>query len=128
MRGYARVLGVSILRLSTILWLAFGRRVWRYQRGNQGRIQGGGGGGGAPDARPLKLEKIWFFFAWNCDFSHEIPQKFSRLPPQLEKIWLFGVKSWFFTRNTPTIFAPPPARRIFFKCAPPNLKSWIRPW
>jgi len=29
------VLGVSILRLSTILWLAFGRRVWRYQRGNQ---------------------------------------------------------------------------------------------
>jgi hypothetical protein len=37
-------------------------------------------------------------------------------------------KSWFFTWNTPKIFAPPSARRIFFKCAPPNLKSWIRPW
>ena len=48
---------------------------------------------------------------------------------KLEKIWFFGVKSWFFTRNTPTIFAPPSARRNFFKCAlPPNLKSWIRPW
>jgi hypothetical protein len=48
---------------------------------------------------------------------------------KLEKIWFFGVKSWFFTRNTPTIFAPPSARRNFFKCAlPPNLNSWIRPW
>jgi hypothetical protein len=40
------------------------------------------GAGGAPGERPaLKLEKIWFF----------------------------SVKSWFFTRNTPTIFlsAPP---------------------
>jgi hypothetical protein len=45
----------------------------------------------------------------------------------LEKIWFFGVKSWFFTRNTPKLFAPPSARRNFFKCAPPNLKYWIRP-
>ena len=38
-------------------------------------------------------------------------------------------RSWFFTRNTPTFFALPSARRDFFKCAPPpNLKSWIRPW
>jgi hypothetical protein len=37
----------------------------------------------------------------------------------LEKIWFFGVKSWFFTRNTPTTFAPPSARRNFFNCAPP---------
>jgi hypothetical protein len=49
-------------------------------------------------------------------------------PLKLEKMWLFGVKSWFFRRNTPTFFAPPSARRNFFKCAPPNLKSWIRPW
>ena len=40
-------------------------------------------------------------------------------PLKLEKIWFFGVKSWFFTRNAPNIFAPPSARRIFFKCAPP---------
>jgi hypothetical protein len=80
-----------------------------------------------------------------------------RTPLKLEKIWFFGVKSWFFTRNTPKIFAPPSAigknmifwRKIVifhtkypkkfrtslrsaqvFKCArhpPPNLKSWIRP-
>ena len=49
-------------------------------------------------------------------------------PLKLEKIRFFGVKSWFFTRNTPKMFAPPFARRNFFKCAhPPNLKSWIRP-
>ena len=66
---------------------------------------------------------------------------------------IFGVKSWFSTRNTSKIFTPPSAieknmifwhkmvifhtkypqntpsaRRYFFKCAPPNLKSWIRPW
>jgi hypothetical protein len=35
----------------------------------------------------------------------------TRRSPQLklEKIWFFGVKSWFFTRNTPTFFAPPSA-------------------
>ena len=49
-------------------------------------------------------------------------------PKKLEKIRFFGVKSWFFTRNTPTIFAPPSVRRNFLKCAPPNLKSSIRPW
>jgi hypothetical protein len=33
-----------------------------------------------------------------------------RAPPlKLEKIWFVGVKSWFFTRNTPKIFAPPSA-------------------
>ena len=39
-------------------------------------------------------------------------------PLKLEKLWYFGVKSWFFTRNTPKMFAPPSARRNFFKCAP----------
>ena len=35
----------------------------------------------------------------------------ARPPPplKLEKIWFFCVKSWFFTRNTPQIFAPPSA-------------------
>ena len=74
----------------------------------KGRIQGGR----TRRASPLKLEKIWFFFWRKID---EIPQQFSCLPPQLEKIWFFGVKSWFFTRNTPKIFAPPSARRYFFK-------------
>ena len=32
------------------------------------------------------------------------------MPPlKLEKIRFFGVKSWFLTRNTPKIFAPPSA-------------------
>jgi hypothetical protein len=31
----------------------------------------------------------------------------------------YAVKSWFFTRNTPNIFAPPSARRNLLKCAPP---------
>jgi hypothetical protein len=48
-------------------------------------------------------------------------------PSAIGKIWFFGVKSWFFTRNTPKIFAPPSTLRNFFTCAPPNLKSWIRP-
>ena len=48
----------------------------------------------------------------------------ARAPPKIEKKC---VKSWFFTRNTPNIFAPPSVRRNFFKCVPPNLKSWIRP-
>ena len=55
-----------------------------------------GGGGGTRRAPPLKFEKIRFF----GDFSHEIPQKFSRLPP-------LGA---------------------IFLSAPPNLKSWICPW
>ena len=43
-----------------------------------------------------------------------------RAPPlKLDKIRFFGVKSCFFTRNTPKFFAPPSARRKFFKCAPP---------
>jgi hypothetical protein len=50
------------------------------------------------------------------------------VPQQLKKIWFFGVKPCFFIRNTPTIFAPPSARRNFFKCTPSNLKSCIRPW
>jgi hypothetical protein len=48
----------------------------------------------------LRNWKKYFFLAYNRDFSHEIP---------------------------PLIFAPPSARRNFFKCAPHNLKSWIRP-
>ena len=49
----------------------------------------------------LRNWKKYDFLAYNRDFSHEILQKFSRLPP-LGAIFLS---------------APPP----------PNLKSWIRP-
>jgi hypothetical protein len=42
--------------------------------------------GGAPGAPPPPKWKKYDFLAKNRDFSHEIPHKFSRLPPQLEKI------------------------------------------
>ena len=49
-------------------------------------------------------------------------------PLKLEKNMIFWLKIViFFTRYTPKFFAPPSARRNCFKCAPPNLKSWIRP-
>ena len=91
----------------------------------QGRIQGGGGA--HPARAPPKIGKKYDFLAQNCDLSHEIPPKCSRLPPQLEKIKFFGVKSWFFTRNTQKMFAPPSARRIFFKCAPLTLNPGSAP-
>ena len=68
-----------------------------------------------------------FFFHPACHtFSNSIFRGApgAPLPPiKLEKIW-------FFTRNTPKMFAPPSARRNFFKCSPtpPNLKSRIRTW
>ena len=74
------------------------------------------------------MVKIWFFFGVKSWFFTWNTPKISCAPPNIGKIWFFGVKSWFFTRNTPKIFAPPFSRRNFFKCAPPNLKSWIRPW
>ena len=51
----------------------------------------------------------------------------ARPPLKLGKIWFFGVKSWFFIRNTTQIFAPPSARRNFFKCAPPPLLEILDP-
>ena len=87
------------------------------------------GGGRTRRAPPLKLVKIWFFFGVKSWFFTWNSPKISRAPPKIGKNMIFfGVKSWFFTWNTPKIFAPPSALRNFFKCAPPNLKSWIRPW
>jgi hypothetical protein len=47
-------------------------------------------------------------------------------PRKLEKTRFLGVKSWFFTRNTPNIFAPPSARRNFFWVCPPfPIPPWL---
>jgi hypothetical protein len=48
-------------------------------------------------------------------------------PLKLKKIRFFGVKSWFFTRNTPKIFAPPFARRNCFKSDPLTWNSGSAP-
>ena len=40
-----------------------------------------GGGGRTRRAPPPKIGKKYDFFASNRDFSHEIPQQFSHLPP-----------------------------------------------
>ena len=62
-------------------------------------------------------------------FHTKYPKKFRASLRNWKKIWFFGIKSWFLTRNTPKIFAPPSAWHNFFKCAPPpNFKSWIHPW
>ena len=57
--------------------------------------------GGAPGARPT-------------------PFKIGKNKICWRKIVIFHTKY-------PKKFAPPSARRNLFKCAPPNLKSWIRP-
>ena len=49
-------------------------------------IPGADPAGVHPERAPPKIGKKY-------DFSHEIPQKCSRLPPQLEKITFFGIKS-----------------------------------
>ena len=73
-----------------------------------------------------------FYLVINC-ISMTVPDQgrgASGAPPlklEKKKKKKIAVKSWFFTRNTPEMFAPPSARRNFFKCAPLNLKSWIRP-
>ena len=62
-----------------------------------------------------------FFFHSACHtFSNSIFRGApgAPLPPiKLEKIW-------FFTRNTPKMFAPPSARRNLFKCSPPPPLTW----
>jgi hypothetical protein len=66
---------------------------------------------------------LWWFRKWlHCRGGSRWGGALDARPPpplKLEKIWFFGVKSWFFTRNTPTMFAPSYAQRNFFKCAPP---------
>jgi hypothetical protein len=65
--------------------------------------------------RIATISKFAYYFS---DFNNRIQGRIqgeahpARAPPpppplKLEKIWFFCVKSWFFTRNTPTIFVPP---------------------
>jgi hypothetical protein len=67
-----------------------------------------------------RMTYFWSFVLFRCyDFIRSL-YYFWTIPKTSPlgnwKTWFFGVKSWFFTRNTPTIFAPPSARRNFFKC------------
>jgi hypothetical protein len=83
--------------------------------------------------KTINKSKMYFkrFLATNNKCISVIAHSTQDPPPlKLEKILFFGLKSWFFTRNTPKMFAPPSARRNFCKCAPPppNLESRIRPW
>ena len=48
-------------------------------------------------------------------------------PPQIEKKVFCWRKIVIFHTKYIKNFALPSARRNFFKCDPPNLKSWIRP-
>ena len=64
----------------------------------QGRIQGGGG---THPARP---------------------------PPKIGKNKIFWREIVIFHTKYPNNFRAYLRSAQFFKCAPPNLKSWIRPW
>ena len=91
---------------------------------------GADSGGGAHPAHappPLKLEKNMIFWRKIVIFHTKYPKNFHASLCIWKKSDFFGAKSWFFTRNTPKFFAPPFARRNFFKCTPPNMKSLIRP-
>ena len=48
------------------------------------------------------------------------------VPPKIGKNMICWRKIVIFHTKYPKLFAPPSARRNFFKCAPPNLKSWMR--
>ena len=82
----------------------------------QGRIQEGRTRHAPP---PPKTGKNMIFWRKIVIFHTKYPNNFRSSLRNWKKIWIFGVKSWFFTRNTPKLFAPPSARRNFFKCAPP---------
>ena len=73
--------------------------------------------------KTLKYQKPWETKVWNYDHQPLWEWEHNSAPPPLLKF----EKKRFFTRNTPKFYVPPSARRILFKCAPPNLKSWIRP-
>ena len=62
------------------------------------------------------MQKVW-------PYKRELPGRIQGGPPP-KKNW----KKYDFSPNTPKIFAPRSTRRDYFKCSPPNLKSWIRPW
>jgi hypothetical protein len=65
-----------------------------------------------------KSERSWIFFSRGGSRRGRT-QRAPPPPLKLEKCDFFGVKSWFFTRNTPKMFASPSARHKFFKCALP---------
>ena len=72
--------------------------------------------------RSLLILLSYFYWSLYCISSFDLQLLVTRggsrsAPLKLEKIRFFAVKSWFITRNTQTIFAPPSARCNVFKCA-----------
>jgi hypothetical protein len=69
---------------------------------------------------PVVLLPLYIILKWiDCRPWWMLGRKRFLNSRKLEKIRFFGIKSWFFTRNTPKMFAPPSARRNSFKCATP---------
>ena len=78
----------------------------------------GGSRGSTRRPPPTKIGKNMVFGVKSWFFTRNTKNIFA--PPSVigKNMIFFGVKSWFFTRNTPTIFAPPSALRNFFKFTP----------
>ena len=77
----------------------------------------GGRTGRAPPP-PKKIGKNKIFLAQYRDFSHEIPHKFSRLPPKLEKM-IFLRKIVIFHTKYPNNFSASLRSSQFVLSAPP---------
>ena len=75
---------------------------------------------------PPKIGKNKIFWHKIVIFHTKYPQNFAP-PSAIGKNMIFWRKIVIFHTKYPKNFAPHSARRNFFKCALPSLKSWIRP-
>ena len=82
-------------------------------------IYRGGPRGGTPGTRPPKIGKNIICLRKIVIFHTNYPKSLCASFRNWKKYDFFVVKSWFFTRNSPKMFAPPSARRNLFKCTPP---------
>jgi hypothetical protein len=75
--------------------------------------------GGSRGARtPPKIGKNIIFLRKIVIFHTKYPKNVHASLRNWKKYDFLGVKSWFFTRNTPTFFEPPSARRNFLSATP----------
>ena len=97
---------------------------WMYRSGADSGV-----GGGAPRAPPPppKIGKNMIFWRKIVIFHTKYPKNFRASLYIWKKSDFFWRKIVIFHTKYPKFFAPPSARRNFFKCDPLNLKSWIRP-
>jgi hypothetical protein len=131
---YENALGVSILALSTIIRLNSGNVIKKPKNRRSKWINS------IPFILKIKALPWWSFLCDNPLEVNRIPWRTALLYTLENYIWYIqssrhsslhvfirpdiknGQLDWIHIRNIPKIFAPPSARRNFFKCA---LLTWI---